>query len=175
VELEQANGKLAEQVARDGLTGVANRRAMEQALTREWERCREAGESLAVVMADVDHFKQFNDLHGHQEGDAQLRRVAQALDDEVVVARELAARYGGEEFVLILPGLSVEMAAARAESVRRRAEQVTLAGGTPSTVSFGVAAWVPSHGAEPNELLRSADAALYRAKRGGRNRVEVAT
>ncbi len=175
VELERANGKLVEQAARDGLTGVANRRAMEQALTREWERCREAGESLAVVMADVDHFKQFNDLHGHQEGDAQLRRVAQVLDDEVVVARELAARYGGEEFVLILPGLSAEMAAARAESVRHRAEQVTTAGGMPSTVSLGVAAWVPSLGTEPNELLRSADAALYRAKRAGRNRVEVAT
>lgn len=174
-ELEQANRKLAELAACDGLTGVANRRAMEQTLAHEWERCREAGEPLAVVMADVDHFKQFNDRYGHQEGDAQLCRVAQALDDEVAAARELAARYGGEEFALILPGLSIEMAAARAENVRRRAEEVTLAGGMQSTVSFGVAAWVPTTGAQPIELLRSADAALYRAKRGGRNRVEVAT
>ena len=174
-ELELANGKLAELAARDGLTGVANRRTMEQVLTREWERCREAGEPLSVVMVDVDHFKQFNDLHGHQQGDAQLCLVAQALDDEVVASRELVARYGGEEFALILPGLSLQMATARAESVRRRAEQVTLAGGMRSTVSLGVAACVPSLGTEPTELLRSADAALYRAKRSGRNRVEVAT
>ena len=174
-ELEQANRKLAELAACDGLTGIANRRAMEQVLAHEWERCRESGEPLAVVMADVDHFKQFNDRYGHQEGDAQLCRLAQALDDEVAAPRELVARYGGEEFALILPGLSLEMAAARAESGRRRAEEVTLAGGMPSTVSFGVAAWVPTNGAEPIELLRSADAALYRAKRGGRNRVEIAT
>lgn len=174
-ELELANRKLGEQAARDGLTGVANRRAMEQALAREWERCRTSGEPLAIVMADVDHFKQFNDMRGHQEGDAQLCLVAKALNDEVVAARELVARYGGEEFALILPGLSLEMAASRAESVRRRTEQVTREGGMPSTVSLGVAACVPSIGTTPIELLRSADAALYRAKRAGRNRVEVAT
>jgi len=173
-ELEHAYDKLTVLAARDGLTGVANRRTMEQTLAREWKRCHEAGEPLAIVMADVDHFKEFNDRHGHQEGDSQLCRLAQALNDEVAAPRELVARYGGEEFALILPGHSVEMAAARAESVRRRVEEVTRACGMPGTVSFGVAARVPVDGDDTTELLRNADAALYRAKDGGRNRVEVA-
>ena len=173
-ELEDANRQLAEQATRDGLTGIANRRALEQALQREWQRCGEHGEPLAVAMLDVDHFKRFNDTHGHQEGDAQLRRLAQALASEALTPRDLAARYGGEEFALVLPGLTAEAAAVRADNVRRRFAQVAAEAGFPGTASLGVAALLPVPGIEPAELVKRADEAMYRAKHNGRNRVEIA-
>ncbi|MFT3762890.1 MAG: diguanylate cyclase [Pseudoxanthomonas sp.] len=172
-ELEQANRKLAELASLDGLTGLANRRALEQALAREWLHCARLGQSLAVVMLDVDHFKQFNDRHGHQEGDLQLRRVAQALEAEVASPRELAARYGGEEFALVLPDVSLEQARARAENVRQRVARIMAGAGASCSVSLGACARVPDAALEPTELIRCADAALYRAKRNGRNRVET--
>ncbi len=173
-ELEAANRQLTELAVVDGLTGIANRHAMERALQRGWQRCAERGEPLAVVMADVDHFKQFNDNHGHQAGDMQLRRVAGALAAEVSGVDELAARYGGEEFVLILPGTDGEAAAQRAERVRQRAGAAMAAAGLPGSISLGVAATVPVAGDDPASLVRCADQALYRAKHGGRDRVECA-
>ncbi|MFT3756648.1 MAG: diguanylate cyclase [Pseudoxanthomonas sp.] len=172
-ELEQANHKLADLASRDGLTGLANRRTLEQALAREWLRCAELGQSLAVVMLDVDNFKQFNDQHGHHEGDQQLRRVAQVLGAEVASSRELAARYGGEEFALILPDVSLEQATARAENVRQQVARAMEGADAPSSVSLGVSAQIPTAGMAPSELIRNADAALYRAKHNGRNRVEA--
>lgn len=169
-ELETANRKLSELATEDSLTGVANRRALETALAREWQRCGELQLPLAVVMVDVDHFKQFNDRHGHLEGDQQLRRVAQELKEEVHPVRELLARFGGEEFALVLPGLHLEEAMRRAERLRQR----FLRAGSPLTISLGVAAAIPRPGLEPSELLRRADTALYLAKRRGRNRVEAA-
>lgn len=169
-ELETANRKLSELATEDSLTGVANRRALEQALAREWQRCGELRLPLAVVMVDVDHFKQFNDKHGHLEGDQQLKRVAQLLSLEVQPVRELLARFGGEEFALILPGLHLEEAMARAERLRQRFQPPA----SNTTISLGVASVVPSPALEPPELLRRADTALYRAKRKGRNRVEAA-
>jgi diguanylate cyclase (GGDEF)-like protein len=169
-ELETANRKLSELATEDSLTGVANRRALEQALGREWQRCGELGLPLALVMIDVDHFKQYNDRHGHLAGDQQLRRVAQELKQEVHPVRELLARFGGEEFALILPGLHLDEAMARAERLRERFQRSD----TTLTISLGVAVRVPTAGTDPNELLRRADTALYRAKRRGRNRVEAA-
>ena len=169
-ELENANRKLSELATEDSLTGVANRRALEQALGREWQRCGELRLPLAAVMVDVDHFKQFNDRHGHLEGDKQLRRVATELSHEVQPVRELLARFGGEEFALILPGLHLDEAMARAERMRQRFQRA----GMGTTVSLGVASIVPNPSLEPAELLRRADTALYRAKRKGRNRVEAA-
>jgi diguanylate cyclase (GGDEF)-like protein len=125
---------------------------------------------LALVMIDVDHFKQFNDRHGHLEGDQQLRWVAQQLSHGVHPVRELLARFGGEEFSLVLPGLHLDEAVARAERLRQRFSQPD----SPLTVSLGVAAEVPEAGSDPSMLLRRADTALYRAKRRGRNRVEAA-
>lgn len=174
VELEAANLKLTKMAVVDGLTGVANRHAMERALLRGWRRCSEHGQPLAVVMVDVDHFKQFNDSHGHQAGDMQLRRVAAVLAAEVSSVDELAARYGGEEFVLILPGVDGESASLRAEQVRQRVEQAMHAAGLPGSISLGVAATIPVAQGDPTLLVRRADEALYRAKRGGRNRVECA-
>lgn len=173
-ELEAANLKLTELAVVDGLTGIANRHAMERALLRGWQRCGEQRKPLAVVMVDVDHFKQFNDRYGHQVGDMQLRRMATLLAAEVSGVDEIAARYGGEEFVLILPGVEGESARLRAERVRERVEQTMGAAGMPASISLGVAAMVPGPDGDPALLMRLADEALYRAKHGGRNRVEFA-
>lgn len=173
-ELEVANARLSALAITDGLTGIANRHALERALARGWQRCLHSGESLAVVMADVDRFKQFNDTHGHQAGDVQLQRVAAQFAREVAGVDELAARYGGEEFVLILPGLSEAAAMQRAERLRQRVARVLEDAGLPGSISLGVAAVVPSADSEPAALMRRADAALYRAKQAGRNRVERA-
>ena len=169
-ELEEANRKLEELATEDSLTGVANRRALEHALTREWERCAELGLPLAVVMIDVDHFKQFNDRHGHLEGDQRLRWVADRLATQVRPVRELLARFGGEEFALVLPGHGVDEALDRAERLRRLFDVAD----SELTISLGVAVEVPSPEADPSGLVRRADTALYQAKRNGRNRVELA-
>ncbi|HET6603118.1 MAG TPA: diguanylate cyclase [Xanthomonadaceae bacterium] len=168
-ELAEANRKLAELATEDSLTGVANRRALEHALDREWQRCGELAQPLAVIMADVDHFKRFNDEYGHLAGDRRLHWVAQRLAEQVRPVRELLARFGGEEFAVVLPGLDHEAAAERAEKLR-----LSFAGGdSPLTLSLGVAATVPTADGDPRELLHRADQALYRAKQKGRNRVEI--
>lgn len=166
-ELEEANRKLAELATEDALTGVANRRALENGLRREWYRCLDQRRPLSVLMMDVDHFKAYNDAHGHLEGDVQLRGIAQRLSQQHDPQRELLSRYGGEEFALLLPGVHAEEATRRAESIRS-----AIAGSDAGmTVSIGVAGMVPDVQSEPDTLLRRADAALYEAKRAGRNRV----
>jgi diguanylate cyclase (GGDEF)-like protein len=168
-ELEDANRRLAELATEDALTGVANRRALENGLRREWFRCLDQRRPLSVLMIDVDHFKAYNDAHGHLEGDVQLRGIAQRLSRQHDPQREQLARYGGEEFALLLPGVHPSEAARRAETIRA----AIAASDAGMTVSIGVAGAVPELQAEPDSLLRRADAALYAAKRAGRNRVEV--
>ena len=168
-ELEAVNRKLAELATEDALTGVANRRALENGLQREWYRCLDQRRPLSVMMIDVDHFKRYNDAHGHLEGDVLLRNIAQRLHALHDPKRELLARYGGEEFALLLPGVHQDEAQRRAEKIR-----LAMAGHIgDTTISIGVAGFVPGMQADAMTLLRRADAALYRAKRGGRNRVEV--
>ena len=122
-------------------------------------------------MIDVDHFKRYNDTHGHLEGDVLLRTIAQQLHAQHDRQRELLARYGGEEFALLLPGVHQDEAQRRAEKIRM--EMQAHIGET--TISIGVAGFVPTMQGDAINLLRRADAALYRAKRGGRNRVEADT
>jgi diguanylate cyclase (GGDEF)-like protein len=123
-------------------------------------------------MVDVDHFKQFNDVHGHLAGDEQLIRVARTLSKHARPVRELLARFGGEEFALVLPGTSLDQAMARAEAIRQAFDDGTQ----PAwTISAGVATMVPNTTERPDDLLRAADMALYAAKRAGRNRVLPAT
>ena len=167
----ETNRKLAELATEDALTGVANRRALENGLQREWFRCLDQRRPLSVLMIDVDHFKRYNDQHGHLEGDVLLRTIAQRLHALHDPKRELLARYGGEEFALLLPGVHQEDAQRRAEQIRQSIHEHI----GETTISIGVAGFVPTMQGDSLNLLRRADAALYRAKRSGRNRVEMDT
>jgi diguanylate cyclase (GGDEF)-like protein len=162
----------------DGLTGLANRRALDRALDEEWRRAWRHGESLALLMLDIDHFKNYNDLHGHQEGDRVLKAVAQVLREAVKRPGDLAARYGGEELAVLLVGADLAGAQELARELCQRVEGLSLAHGASPvspvlTVSLGVSAARPRPGSRPRELLGAADQALYRAKAEGRNRVEI--
>jgi diguanylate cyclase (GGDEF)-like protein len=164
------------QAVRDSLTGLYNRRYMEQALERELLRATRSHRTVGLIMLDLDHFKAFNDSHGHAAGDALLRVLGDYLVTHVR-AEDIACRYGGEEFVLILPEASLEMSQARAEQLWKgvQALQVNHRGELLRgvAVSAGVAAF-PAHGRTAAEVLRAADEAMYAAKRNGRNRVEIA-
>jgi len=164
------------QLARiDGLTGLANRRQFDEILQREWNRARRSGGELALLMIDIDHFKQLNDAFGHPEGDRCLRAVAQVLAASATRATEWVARYGGEEFVVVLAQDTAVAPRERAEALRVAVERLGLAAAEPGavvTVSVGVAMCRPA-GDDPAALLRAADAALYEAKRAGRNRVAI--
>ena len=159
----------------DGLTGLANRRQCEDSLGAELARVERFGGSLAVVMADLDSFKDVNDRFGHPAGDSVLREFARLLQESLRDI-DLASRWGGEEFLLVLPGTDLEGGTRVAERIRRAlAGRIVLSvDGTPIpvTASFGVAATPPATTA--SELFASADAALYEAKRAGKNRVEAA-
>ncbi len=171
----QLRETLREMALADPLTGLSNRRQLDQLLGIQIAQAERLGQDLGCLMIDVDHFKRFNDVHGHDAGDMVLREVGKVLAG---VTRDagLAFRYGGEEFMLLLPGLSVEAAAERAEEIRTRVAALALgseAGNMgPVTVSIGVAI-TPLH-CPPDRLVRTADAALLRAKAMGRDRVEVA-
>ena len=164
---------LREQSIRDRLTGLFNRRHMEEALRRELARARRRGFALGVVMIDVDHFKRFNDAYGHDTGDAVLRELGRFLMDSVRT-EDIPCRYGGEELLLILPEGGLEQCAARAEDIRKGIETEVAVFHEGKrlnvTASLGVAAF-PLHGGDVDTLLAGADAALYVAKEGGRNRV----
>ena len=177
--LSLANFRLREtlhvQSTRDSLTGLYNRRYMEETLEREIHRATREGGTLGVIMLDLDRFKAYNDHHGHAIGDALLRALAETLSANIR-AEDVACRYGGEEFTIILPNATKEETRRRAEVLRERAHEVTVpsvGGGPGVTVSLGVAAY-PDDGASADALLTAADAALYRAKDHGRDRVEVA-
>jgi len=156
--------------ATDGLTGIANRRTFEDMLARSFTRAARAGVPLSLVMVDLDHFKALNDRHGHQAGDATLRRVAPAL---VSACRpgDVVARYGGEEFAVLLPDTDQRDVAIVAE--RLRAAVAALVQDPAVTASIGAASF-PTHAADATELVKAADDALYTSKRTGRNRVTVA-
>ncbi|MEE4272111.1 MAG: diguanylate cyclase [Thermoanaerobaculales bacterium] len=172
--LEEANRQLARLAATDGLTQLANRRIFDERLETEWRRCRRNRQPLSVLMIDIDHFKNFNDIHGHIAGDECLRLVAGSLRETFTRAADLVARYGGEEFGAILPETDDERAAYLAEEVRRRIEELSNARGTCAsgiTVSIGVATAVPGREGAAAALLHDADTSLYVAKREGRNLV----
>jgi diguanylate cyclase (GGDEF)-like protein len=172
-ELAEANRKLEHLSTTDGLTGIANRRRFDARLQAEWNRAMRAGSPISLLLADVDHFKKLNDSVGHQAGDDCLRRVATAIDAEFRRAEDLVARYGGEEMAVILTGLLPEDVAQQAERARRAIEALALPHPLGVvTVSIGAATMRPREGSSPDELIAAADAALYRAKSNGRNRVE---
>ncbi len=167
---------LEHQSIRDSLTNLFNRRFMEIALDRELRRARRHQKPLAVLMLDIDHFKQLNDTYGHEAGDAVLREVAVVMR-QAVRSEDTICRYGGEEFVAILPELAADDALARAESIRQMVSELRLFHRGEAlrkiTISIGIAAY-PQNGESLDQLLSLADRALYEAKHQGRNRVELA-
>jgi len=163
---------LADLARRDALTGLANRRAFEEALQREVARARRSGNALAVVVLDIDHFKQVNDTHGHAAGDVVLAEVATRAQRALRV-EDLLARIGGEELAALLPGATLAAAAEVAERIRHAVSDSAIAVGPAAldlTVSLGCAA-LNADEREAAALLARADARLYDAKRAGRNRV----
>jgi diguanylate cyclase (GGDEF)-like protein/PAS domain S-box-containing protein len=175
--LGQLNAELSALASTDALTGLPNRRQFDHTLTKEWYRALRDSTPLALLMVDVDRFKMLNDLFGHQIGDAILARVGRVIRDNVRRAADMAARYGGEEFAVVLPNTTAAGALEIAEVIRRAVAATDtrsiIEGGYPISVSVGVAATVPMAGGGSAVLVHNADAALYQAKRNGRNRVEM--
>jgi diguanylate cyclase (GGDEF)-like protein len=168
-----AERELAQLAMTDALTGLPNRRRFDHVIATEWNRMRRAERPLALLMIDADHFKQYNDHHGHQAGDKALAAIADCVRSATRRASETSARFGGEEFAIILPDETLEGAFAVAERIRAniqslRAMQLSRADQIP-TVSIGVASIVPQAGMTPGDLVRLADVALYQAKDRGRD------
>ena len=175
--LGQVNAELSTLASTDALTGLPNRRQFDATLHKEWYRALRDATPLGLLMIDVDRFKPLNDRFGHQIGDAFLACVGRVIKDNVRRAADMAARYGGEEFAVVLPGTAAAGALEIAEVIRRAVATADtrgiVDGGYPLTVSIGVAATVALAGGGSASLVHSADAALYQAKRNGRNRVEI--
>jgi diguanylate cyclase (GGDEF)-like protein len=177
--LADRNRALSALIALDGLTGIANRRSFDGALARAWDRSRRSHSALGVLMIDVDHFKRYNDSHGHQAGDEILRRVAAAVSAAVLRPDDVAARYGGEEFAIVLPLAEGEASRVVGERVRHNVRALAIpypeAPTGIVTVSVGVASTRPAEsGVTPTQLLAAADQALYQAKGQGRDKVVLA-
>jgi diguanylate cyclase (GGDEF)-like protein len=178
-ELAEANDRLERISRTDGLTGIANRRYFDEAYERDWQHALRHGLAVSAILADIDHFKAYNDHHGHLEGDDCLRQIAEVLKTAARRGTDLVARYGGEEFMVLLPDADGEAARRVAEELRQAVEGLAIPHTASSTapvvtVSFGVATVVPTDGERAEALLRRADTALYEAKAHGRNRVEAA-
>jgi diguanylate cyclase (GGDEF)-like protein len=169
----RAERVLSELAAVDALTGLANRRILDERLRLEWDRAQRSLEPLTVLMIDVDHFKAFNDRHGHHGGDAALRTVAQVIGANIRRPADLAARYGGEEFAVVLPHTDAKGAWVIAEHIRSSIEHLPRVAGDaqPITASIGMSTWDKRSRLSLEALLLSADQALYEAKHSGRNRI----
>jgi len=177
-ELAAANRELENLSRQDSLTGIANRRYFDSFLLSEIRRASREREPLSLILADVDHFKAFNDCYGHQAGDDCLRQVASALRSVAKRPADLAARYGGEEFAMVLPMTTVEGAVDVAKSVARAIDGMSIPharSGTGGTVSLsqGIASLIPAHDTRPESIIEFADQALYQAKQQGRNRYVI--
>lgn len=172
-QLMKLSQKLKEQSIRDHLTGVFNRRYLESAVHQEILRASERNISFCVVMLDIDHFKQLNDTQGHAAGDRLLNMLGEYLTSQVRIA-DVVCRYGGDEFVLLFPGAERKTIEQTAEKIRLGVQQLCIdAGMSGITISLGIAVF-PEHGRTKEKLTAAADAALYRAKAGGRNLVMTA-
>jgi two-component system chemotaxis family response regulator WspR len=173
-QLEEATERLRVEATHDTLSGLMNRRAFFDNMQRELSRSKRKSEPVALIMGDIDHFKGINDSRGHMAGDAVIREVARRLRNTVRTS-DLVGRYGGEEFVILAVDCPAEAASKLAERMRRSVAATPIPfadNGITATISLGVAAAL--NGYDGDELLRTGDEALYRAKRAGRDRVELA-
>lgn len=172
-ELTQANLRLRDQAIRDALTGLYNRRYLEESLDREESRARRSGQPLGLMLIDIDHFKRFNDTLGHAAGDAVLRAMGEYLMS-AARGEDIVSRYGGDEFVLVMSQASLSTLWERADKLRHGVQELEIEYDGqrvgPVTLSMGIAIY-PYHGENGQAVLRVADAALYRAKQAGRNSV----
>ena len=173
---KRAETALKTLAASDGLTGLANRRSFDQTLVTEWARAQRTRKPLSLLLCDVDHFKLYNDLHGHQKGDECLRAVADVIGSNALRPADLSARYGGEEFAIIMPETDCAGARKQAERLRDVLARHRLPHGAPGvspfvTLSIGIATLVPAEDTRADWLLGQADQALYAAKYSGRNQV----
>ena len=176
-ELQASNALLAEQVKRDGLTGLYNHRFFQEVLAKETARAVRYRRVYSLLFADVDHFKQYNDLQGHLAGDKALRMIAEIFQ-KTVRNSDFVARYGGEEFAVLLPETARDKARIVARRILKSIETFPFPGresqpGGLLTISMGVSSY-PEDGDQPTDLIRRADAALYEAKRGGGNTFRMA-
>ncbi|WDZ96645.1 diguanylate cyclase [Herbaspirillum sp. WKF16] len=174
VNLEEMNKTLSRLALEDALTGLANRRQFERGLQEEFNRAARTSLSLAVIMIDVDYFKQYNDLYGHMAGDKVLRRLGSAIRDTNLRPEDLLARYGGEEIAVLLPGAKLEGAMMVAERIRKSVAALDIEHSASAsghlTISLGVSAVAPQRQVDnPEDVLREADEALYLAKAAGRD------
>ena len=179
-QLEAANLKLQLLSSRDGLTGLANRQAGTDFLSREWLRAAREQKEFSVIMIDIDFFKLYNDSHGHLEGDECLKKVANALQSGLQRPADLLVRYGGEEFMALLPDTGREGALSVGNAIKEAVAAVQLHHGNSAvsphvTVSIGIASTTPDPDMPVEWLIAAADRALYQAKQEGRNRICSAT
>jgi two-component system chemotaxis family response regulator WspR len=177
-QLLQANLELRRLTQSDGLTGLSNRRYLDEYLNAEWRRGQRTNTELSMLMIDVDNFKLYNDTYGHVAGDEVLKHIASTVEGCLGRPGDLAARFGGEEFAIVLPGTSSGGTRLLAEKIRLEVEALRIphAGsstGQHVTISVGCATRVPAHNAPMTTLIEAADLALYRAKRDGKNRVAM--
>jgi diguanylate cyclase (GGDEF)-like protein/PAS domain S-box-containing protein len=177
LEMHRLNDELTRLSTTDSLTEVGNRRLFDQTLKTEWARAARRGEPVSLLMIDIDHFKEYNDHYGHPAGDACLRQVARMIGIAVRRGGELLARYGGEEFAVLLPGADIEEARRAADRCAQIVADAKLEHRASSssawlTMSIGVASQIATAAVECTTLIDTADAALYRAKRCGRGRIE---
>ena len=176
---KQAELALRTLATKDGLTGLANRRTFDQTLEMEWARAMREKKPLTLLLADVDHFKLYNDCYGHQKGDECLKAVAAVIGEKAFRPADLAARYGGEEFAVIMPETNLEGACKVADRIRDAVSRLNIAHAAPGagprvTLSVGVATNIPRTDLSPDCFVESADRALYSAKHAGRDRVATA-
>lgn len=179
VRLSKANTKLIKMATIDGLTQIANRRVFDETIQKEWRRLLRDKKPLSLIMSDVDFFKKYNDHYGHRAGDSCLKKVAKAISSCVGRPADLVARYGGEEFAVILSNTERDGATHVAETIRRAVLDVSLPHEASEvnemvTLSMGVASIIPTRDLEVVDVIENADAALYKSKESGRNRVTTA-
>ncbi len=176
-ELTHLYKKMEEMSFSDGLTGVANRRMLDQTLEREWQHALRYSKPLTLILIDIDYFKQYNDLYGHLKGDDCLRHIAKALSHVSKRAVDLVGRYGGEEFFLLLPDTNEKQAIDITKQCLEAIKRLNICHDSSEiadhvTISAGVKTIIPSKDRQPSELLEATDQLLYRAKNNGRNRLE---